>query len=86
MVNSEIEEYKMNDKIPQDKLNDFISIFSGKWKEYLESIKVEGEAVDLIILSSNGGTAHKVAAETLKKKMEDPTNILTKTGNMLVVM
>lgn len=76
MVNSEIEEYKMNDKIPQDKLNDFISIFSGKWKEYLESIKVEGEAVDLIILSSNGGTAHKVAAETLKKKMEDQGKII----------
>jgi hypothetical protein len=76
MVNSEIEEYGMNNKIPQAKIDEFILIFSNKWKEYLESIKSEEEPVDLIILSSNGGTAHKVAGETLKKKLEEKGKII----------
>jgi hypothetical protein len=70
MVNSEIDEYAMRDKISNDKLDEFISLFSTKWNEYLNDIKTDDEPVDLIILSSNGGTAHKVAAETLKKQLE----------------
>lgn len=76
LVNSEIDEYGMNIKIPQDKIDDFLSIFSDRWKEHLESIKSSEKTVDLIILSSNGGTAHKVAAETLKKKLEEKGKII----------
>jgi len=74
MVNSEIDEYAMRDKISNDKLDEFISLFSTKWNEYLNDIKTDDEPVDLIILSSNGGTAHKIAGETLKKQLEEKGN------------
>ena len=74
MVQSEIDEYAMNDKISNDKLDEFISLFSTNWNEYLKGIKTDDEPVDLIILSSNGGTAHKIAGETLKKQLEEKGN------------
>lgn len=71
IIASELHEFEMSAFVQTEYLNDFLNLFEIKWKEHLQqlhdnAIAAGEKPVDIIILTSDGGTAHRVVCETLK--------------------
>jgi hypothetical protein len=74
IIVQEIQQYGMSMVVTETHLNNFLDLFEKKWAKHLQDLYQkaieEGEPpVDIIILTSDGGTAHKVVAETLKSEL-----------------